>query len=93
MNPINYNTSSTPDGVVITPDMSDTDQLAYLLTQVGKAIENLSKRVAICEGALQKLPPPSADMIQYKPQGADEYLNMKQIFDDLYERLNKLEAQ
>lgn len=91
MNPISYN---DPQGNPITPQGgSDVDQLAYLLTQVGKAIENLSKRVAACEGALSKLPPPSADMIQYKPPGSDKYLNIKEILDDLYERLNKLEAQ
>jgi len=91
MNPISYN---DPAGNPTTPQgESEVDQLAYLLTQVGKAIENLSKRVAQCEGALSKLPPPSADMIQYKPPGSDKYLNIKEILDDLYERLNKLEAQ
>ena len=31
------------------------------------------------------------DMVKYKIPGNDEYSNLKELFDNLYERLNKLE--
>ena len=33
-----------------------------------------------------------AEMIQYKIPGQDKYSNLKEVFDDLYDRLNKLEV-
>ena len=58
---------------------------------MGQGLENLAKRTAICEDAIRKQPPPGADMIQYKPEGYEKHLNIKEILDDLYSRLNKLE--
>ena len=31
-------------------------------------------------------------MIMYKIPGTEDYSNLKQVFDDLYKRLNKLEV-
>ena len=41
--------------------------------------------------AFNKLPPPGANMVKYKIPGDEEYSNLKELFDNLYERLNKLE--
>lgn len=32
-------------------------------------------------------------MIKYKPDGYDDHLNIKQLFDDLYTRLNNIEGR
>ena len=37
------------------------------------------------------MPQPGPDMLKYKPEGYEDYLNMRELFDDLYVRLNMLE--
>ena len=37
------------------------------------------------------MPPPGADMIKYKVPGDDSYSNLKELFDNLYKRINTLE--
>jgi len=32
-------------------------------------------------------------MVKYKPEGYEDYLNLSQLFDDLYTRLNMLEGR
>ena len=70
---------------------SETEAIAWSLTQLSEAVKNLASRISILETAFNKLPPPGADMIQYKPPGYEKHLNIKEILDDLYDRLNKLE--
>ena len=89
--PISYGDPSNPTQPLPTAGMDDIEKIAFCLQKVGEGLENLAKRVSISEGAIQKLPPPGADMIQYKPKGYEKHLNIKEILDDLYDRLNKLE--
>jgi len=70
---------------------SETEAIAWSLTQLSEAVKNLASRISILETAFNKLPPPGADMVKYKIPGDDEYSNLKELFDNLYERLNKLE--
>ena len=70
---------------------SETEAIAWSLTQLSEAVKNLASRISILETAFNKLPPPGADMVKYKIPGNDEYSNLKELFDNLYERLNKLE--
>ena len=70
---------------------SETEAIAWSLTQLSEAVKNLASRISILETAFNKLPPPGADMVKYKIPGSDEYSNLKELFDNLYERLNKLE--
>ena len=39
------------------------------------------------------MPEPGANMIKYKPEGYEDYLNMRELLDDLYVRLNMLEER
>ena len=70
---------------------SEMEAIAWSLTQLSEAVKNLASRISILETAFNKLPPPGADMVKYKIPGSDDYSNLKELFDNLYERLNKLE--
>ena len=72
---------------------SEMEAVAWSLTQLSEAVKNLASRIAVLETAFNKLPPPGADMVKYKIPGNDEYSNLKELFDNLYERLNKLEEE
>ena len=61
------------------------------MEMIGKSLENLAGRIISIEQALNKFPEPSANMIKYKPEGYEDYLNIRELFDDLYVRLNMLE--
>ena len=61
--------------------------------QLSQALVQLTNRVTALEQALQKFPPPGADMIKYKMRGQEEYSNLPELFNDLYTRLNNLEEK
>lgn len=61
------------------------------MEMISKAIENLASRISVIEGAMGKMPQPGADMIKYKPEGYEDYLNIRELFDDLYVRINMIE--
>jgi len=72
---------------------SEMEAVAWSLTQLSEAVKNLASRIAVLETAFNKLPPPGADMVKYKIPGDEDYSNLKELFDNLYERLNKLEEE
>lgn len=74
-------------------DESFLNQYQEHMEMIGKALENLAERSKTLEEAFSKMPPPGADMIKYKPEGYEDYLNLGQLFDDLYTRLNMLEGR
>ncbi len=76
--------------------MNDTEFLDVYkehMEMIAKGMENLSGRLSTVEKAIGRMPQPGADMIKYKPEGYQDYLNIKQLFDDLYVRLNMLEER
>jgi len=72
---------------------SEMEAVAWSLTQLSEAVKNLASRIAVLETAFNKLPPPGADMVKYKIPGDEDYSNLKELFDNLYTRLNKLEEE
>ena len=70
---------------------SEMEAVAWSFKQLSEAVKNLASRIAVLETAFNKLPPPGADMVKYKIPGNDYYRNLTELFDNLYERLNKLE--
>ena len=70
---------------------SEMEAVAWSFKQLSEAVKNLASRIVVLETAFNKLPPPGADMVKYKIPGNDDYSNLKELFDNLYERLNKLE--
>lgn len=76
------------------PEFSDKwEENDYCHGVIAQALNNLSERIAALEEFVKKFPEPGPNMIQYKPEGYDEHLNIKQLFDDLYTRLNNIEGQ
>ncbi|UNH61333.1 hypothetical protein SSZBM1_216 [Synechococcus phage S-SZBM1] len=67
------------------------DQYQEHMEMIGQGLTNLANRIGNIEVAMSKMPEPGADMIKYKPEGYEDYLNVRQLFDDLYVRLNMLE--
>ena len=61
------------------------------MDMISKALENLAARIQTIEGAMGKMPAPGADMIKDKPEGYRDHLNIKEVLDDLYMRINMLE--
>ena len=67
------------------------DQYQQHMEMISKGLENLANRIGVLEKTIQQFPEPNANMIKYKPDGYEDYLNLKELFDDLYMRLNMLE--
>ena len=62
----------------------DEEFITWAFENISTALQNLTKRVENLEVAIQKIPPPGAEMMKYKPEGSERYLNMKELFDDIY---------
>jgi len=67
------------------------DQYQEHMEMLSQALTNLANRIGNVEQAMGRMPEPGADMIKYKPEGYEDYLNIRELFDDLYVRLNMLE--
>ena len=65
------------------------EEIAESLVAVNKCLIAIGERLEAVEKYVQTLSP--ADKIFYKPKGTDEYLNIKDNFDNIYERLGALE--
>ena len=77
-----------------TPKFNNQEEfLAWAFGQTSEAIKNLTQRIENLESAIQKIPPPGPDMIKYKIPGDDGYSNLKELLDNLYERINKIETE
>ena len=64
---------------VIPEFKTDAEFINWAFQQQAEALTNLAKRLESMELALQKIPPPGADMIKYKIPGQEEYSNLKII--------------
>lgn len=67
------------------------ETLNEFLTKVDEAIMALHERISAIEQHLSEFPTP--DKVYYKPNGQEDYLNMKANYDLIYERLDKLEGK
>ena len=70
---------------------SQEEFLAWAFKNTSEAIKNVTERCQKLEEAVQKIPPPGADMIKYKIPGDEGYSNLKELFDNLFDRLDHLE--
>ena len=75
------------------PEFEDKwEENDYCHGMIAQALNNLSERISAIEDFVKKFPEPGPNMIQYKPEGYEGHLNIKELFDDLYSRLNKLDV-
>jgi hypothetical protein len=61
------------------------------LNTINECLVAVGNRLEAIEKFVSELPTP--DKVFYKPKGYDDYLNMKQNYDELYGRIIKLEER
>ena len=66
---------------------SPEEYTTWCVENIAKAITNLSSRISNLEAIVQRMPPPGANMIQYKIPGHEDYSNIKELLDDIYSKL------
>ncbi len=57
---------------------------------INECVKGLGERLAEVTKYVNELPTP--DKVLYKPKGKEDYLNMKENYDEIYRRLEELEA-
>ena len=67
----------------------DEKQLVEALNTLNECLITIGKRLDALETYVTEMPTP--DKTFYKPEGEEEYKNIKQNFDDIYTRIGKLE--
>lgn len=67
----------------------DQEEVSVALNAINDCLKALHERLEAVEKYVQELPTP--DKTYYKPEGQDEYLNIKGNYDQIYKRLKKLE--
>tara|TARA_Y100000356_G_scaffold107511_1_gene93611 strand:- start:200 stop:415 length:216 start_codon:yes stop_codon:yes gene_type:complete len=68
--------------------MSEED-IANALSTVNECLQVIGERLVAIEQYVQELP--IHDKILYKPKNHPDYLNIKENYDEIYSRLDKLE--
>ena len=75
---------TSDDMVAVTPE-----QIAEALGAVNQVLIALEKRIRDVEKYVSELPTPAKTF--YKPDGYDDYMNLKENFDELYRRVERIE--
>ena len=70
-------------------NIMDEKQLAEALNTINDCLVKVGERLNAIEKYVSELPTP--DKTYYKPTGKEEYMNIKDNFDEIYSRLNKIE--
>ena len=65
------------------------EQIAESLKTVNECLQVLGKRLQEVEKYVSELPTP--DKTYYKPEAYEEYMNLKENFDEVYRRLGEIE--
>ena len=65
------------------------EQIAEALAAVNQVLITLEKRLRDVEKYVSELPTPAKTF--YKPDGYDDYMNLKENFDELYRRVERIE--
>ena len=68
---------------------TEREEVSTALNAINDCLRALHERLEAVEKYVQELPTP--DKTYYKPEGQDEYLNIKGNYDQIYQRLKKLE--
>jgi hypothetical protein len=65
------------------------EQIALSLKNINECLLVLGKRLQEVERYMSELPTPAKTY--YKPEGYEDYLNLKENFDEIYRRIRELE--
>lgn len=67
----------------------EIESLNDALDAINQCLIKLNERIENIENYLNELPTP--DKVYYKPNGYDDYLNIKGNYDEIYRRIEELE--
>ena len=65
------------------------EQIALSLKNINECLLALGKRLQEVEKYMSEVPTPAKTY--YKPEGYEDYLNLKENFDEIYRRIRELE--
>ncbi len=82
--------NTTPASTEAAPEPSLTgQQIGEAIVAIQKCLTAVAKRLEAVEKYVSELPTPAKTY--YKPEGYDDYMNLKENFDELYKRVGELE--
>ena len=67
------------------------EEVATALNTVNECLRVIGERIQVLEEYVSDMPLHVHDKLLYKPTDQENYLNIKENFDHLYKRLDKLE--
>ena len=67
------------------------EELVTALNTVNECLRVIGERIQVLEEYVSDMPLHVHDKLLYKPTNHENYLNIKENFDHLYERLDQLE--
>ena len=67
------------------------EEVATALNTVNECLRVIGERIQVLEEYVSDMPLHVHDKLLYKPTDQENYLNIKENFDHLYKRLEKLE--
>lgn len=71
--------------------MNQENEIAKAIGAINECLEALLKRILAIENHVRELPTP--DKTYYKPSDKEDYMNLKENFDEIYKRLIALEEK
>lgn len=69
---------------------TEREEVSTALNAINDCLKALHERLEAVEKYVQELPTP--DKTYYRPEGKEDYLNLKENFDYIYERLDNIET-
>ena len=82
--------NSPPASTEAAPEPGLTgQQIGEAIVAIQKCLTAVAKRLETVEKYVSELPTPAKTY--YKPEGYDDYMNLKENFDELYKRVGELE--
>ncbi|AOV60904.1 hypothetical protein T191209_072 [Synechococcus phage S-CAM22] len=70
-------------------EAASAEQIGQVITNINECLLALGKRLQEVEKYVSELPTPAKTY--YKPEGYEDYLNLKENFDEIYRRIRELE--
>tara|TARA_R100000030_G_scaffold6369_1_gene4291 strand:+ start:34 stop:273 length:240 start_codon:yes stop_codon:yes gene_type:complete len=70
-------------------EAASAEQIGQVITNINECLLALGKRLQEVEKYVSELPTPAKTY--YKPEGYEDYLNLKGNFDEIYRRIKELE--
>ena len=70
-------------------EAASAEQIGQVITNINECLLALGKRLQEVEKYVSELPTPAKTY--YRPEGYEDYLNLKENFDEIYRRIRELE--